>query len=416
MDSISSNINPQTSAWINDPDFNAFKKDVEDRKQMILFVGAGINYSTGTRLLWVDVMHHLFCNALQYIAREKGIDGNTLKKLKALWGISSNNEKNNESGNNDLYKTELLSFFRNHILGQTATERNLNILLDGLSMLKYTATNEFPLLIQASIVKAILGEHYIMTLQDYLYGQCNKSILYRIYTEDYLSGTVPPEKRRFKSLFFLADWILHSETVRAVVTYNYDNFLSEAIKIVQERSSDGKCRKITVKDIHGCTFDESTDEHTFCIYHIHGYIPAPGEMMPVSNDDIVLSLEEIYEFSRDVYSWQTATQLHFLSHYTCLFFGVALSDMTMQRMIHFANKIGNRDKIYYLTAFPKSDRIEKTENEEYKKSYSALFNIKRSFFEHYGLTLLYDENGYDSLYERVKYIISPDNEKNQYEH
>ena len=30
------------------------------------------------------------------------------------------------------------------------------------------ATNEFPLLIQASIVKAILGESYIMTLQDYL--------------------------------------------------------------------------------------------------------------------------------------------------------------------------------------------------------------------------------------------------------
>ena len=148
METVSpSNINPQTSAWINDPDFNAFKKDVEDRKQMILFVGAGINYSTGTRLLWVDVMHHLFCNALQYIAREKGIDDNTLKKLKALLGISSNNEKNNESGNNDLYKTELLSFFRNHILGQTATERNLNILLDGLSMLKYTATNEFPLLI-----------------------------------------------------------------------------------------------------------------------------------------------------------------------------------------------------------------------------------------------------------------------------
>lgn len=49
----SSNINPQTSAWIKDPNFNAFKKDVEDKKQMILFVGAGINYSIGIRLHWL---------------------------------------------------------------------------------------------------------------------------------------------------------------------------------------------------------------------------------------------------------------------------------------------------------------------------------------------------------------------------
>ncbi len=390
---------------IIDTNFMAFKQDVEKKKQMILFVGAGINYSRGTQLLWRDLMNRLFGNALQYIASENDIDGDTLKKLKSLFGISLKDDGDNDKKNNDLYKIELLSFLENFITTeQNKTGEELDNLLNGLSMLKYTATNEFSLMIQASIVKAVLGKRYISTLQDILYGQCNKFILNEIYNEDYLSGTVPPEKRRFKSLFFLAEWILQSVYIKAVVTYNFDNFLSEAIKIVQKHPMGRTYRKITVQDIYGCTYEGSITEDTFCIYHIHGYIPSPGEAQKVNNDDIVLSLEEIYEFSRDVYCWQTATQLHFLSHYTCLFFGVALSDLTMQRMIHFSNKIGNKDKVYYLTAFPQSTRIEKS---EYRKTYSTLFNIKSTFFEHYGLTLLYDRDGYDSLYKRIKDIITP---------
>lgn len=36
--------------------YNLLKKDFEANKQIVLFVGAGINYSIGHQILWNDVM------------------------------------------------------------------------------------------------------------------------------------------------------------------------------------------------------------------------------------------------------------------------------------------------------------------------------------------------------------------------
>ena len=47
--------------------YNLLKKDFEANKQIVLFVGAGINYSIGHQILWNDVMEYLFKNVLSSI-------------------------------------------------------------------------------------------------------------------------------------------------------------------------------------------------------------------------------------------------------------------------------------------------------------------------------------------------------------
>ena len=71
--------------------YNLLRKDFADNKQIVLFVGAGINYSSGHEILWNDVMEHLFSSALNQVASDKCLDIETMSTLKKMFHNGSPN-------------------------------------------------------------------------------------------------------------------------------------------------------------------------------------------------------------------------------------------------------------------------------------------------------------------------------------
>lgn len=353
--------------------FKFFQEDLRKDKQMILFAGAGINISDGVNVSWNDVLNHLFNKAMSRI-----------------------------SVANDLSNEEI-----NGIMQAICEKPDSNFNAQDKYELKKISATEFPLPIIISIVKKYLGDSYLKELQMFLYNNCNRYILYDAFVECYgLQNRSSEKQYKFHTLYQLARIILLSNNIRAIVTYNFDNFLKIAIEILYnhkekfftntEISIINRYHKdLKIYDIYDDIYGEIVHGNGLYIYHPHGYIPSPSESDNVSNCKIVFSLEEFYEVSRNVYAWQTDTQIHFLSHYTCIFAGISVSDITTQRMLLYAQNNGNKKhNIYYLTAY-KSQK-----NENIKSTCKALMRLKYSFLESYGLTLLSKENFVD-LYEEL---------------
>ena len=73
----------------NNYNFDLFKRDLEDRKQMVLFVGAGINYSKDVKILWDDVINYLFEKTLSRHVIGKNISTDDYCIIKKALGIDS---------------------------------------------------------------------------------------------------------------------------------------------------------------------------------------------------------------------------------------------------------------------------------------------------------------------------------------
>lgn len=244
--------------------------------------------------------------------------------------------------------------------------------------------------LRTSIIKRRLGVGYIHAIQNFLYTNCNEIKLaeaykqYRDWKESYVKkdlGEIP-----FYSLFVLADIIVSSNTIKAVVTQNYDRFLTYAIDLMQQNVSKDS-RKIPIDIFNGQNII-TTKVDTINIYHVHGLIPAPDEVIPDEKiNHVVLSKDETFDMLHDVYSWQTGTQLHFFSHYTVLLLGLSLTDMTTLRLISFANANHKRDKIYYFTACSNT-----------KQQYDERFSLTNDYFNSIGINVVYNNVNYSDLY------------------
>lgn len=356
------------------------KEDFSDGKKMVLFLGAGINSGTGSGidLSWFGLLNALFDAAFTLLSLGKGYSSDERIKLQSL--ICGNKEQMVQS-----------------------TWDNLHSFTE----------SEFPPLVQASIVKSVLGKNYIDTIRKHLYQQCDKKVMKDLFVKYYRIGANPPNAGKpFYSLFQIAKLIILYRPITAVVTYNFDKFLTMAIEILQEEyllffskeeiddNGDKLNRKIV--DVYGASNHSKQKDDFLPIYHIHGYIPPYNEFLPIEDNRIVLSMEEFYENTQNVYSWQTATQLHLLCHFTCLFLGSSLTDINTQRMIHYASKMGNDDRIYYLHAATKS--IEKIGKDDFE-SYLNLMNLKDTFYTRYGLTPIFEREGYNKLYDNILNLI-----------
>ncbi|MBO7200324.1 MAG: SIR2 family protein [Bacteroidales bacterium] len=247
---------------------------------------------------------------------------------------------------------------------------------------------------KAAFLKQRLGESYIPIIQNWLYTRCNRSVLLKSYEyfrqyqdqSNYLWLKEVP----FGTLFAIADIILKQESIRVVFTQNYNNFLSEAIRILLEKNPNnysGRRNCIPV-DVYDGWKEEPFDVNHFLIYHVHGYIPPYYEMIPKKESNhIVLSDEEFYNLSRDVFSWQNVTQLHYLTHYTCIIAGLSLDDMTMLRLLRHARLDRSSEKVYWLRGGEGSD--------------DGRLAIQASYYESQFIHVVNDAQGYASLYHQL---------------
>lgn len=336
-----------------DENFTRFRKDIENNKKTVLFVGAGVNRTQGQNLLWSDLLNYLLKHAM-------GKLNATIEERKIIA------EALMEDGN----KVETMEILK----------------------LKMNANQKFSSEVKASIIKQLLGNFYIPLLQEFLYGWNVRSEL-RKGCEDFVAGK-DAKDTSFHSLFSIADFILSHDNVEAVVTYNYDDYLSTAINLLKQNDNyQPRIRHIIHPlDIYSGWKDEPFKTNCFAIYHIHGMIQPNNKVTPHCSNQVVLSLEEYYDMARDTYSWHSATQLFYLTHYTCAFIGASLADMTMQRVLHYANLNRSGENVYYLSAKASDGANE------------VLEILKNSYLELLGLKVVYDKDGYEHLYKQMNKI------------
>lgn len=251
--------------------------------------------------------------------------------------------------------------------------------------------------LKAAILKNRMGDSYIPIIQNWLYSRCNRKTLLDSYPsfEQYKNSPSVErlQKIPFGTLFVIADFILRQPSVRAVFTQNYNNFLSETINILLDKRKKSYCERrqhLKPFDVYSGWKDEPYNDDSFFIYHVHGFIPPPSEMLPNPEDNhIVLSDEEFYQLSQNVYSWQNASQLHFLTHHTCIIWGLSLDDMTTARLLRHANLENNSEKVYWLRGGPDDGKDD------------IQSRLKAEYYESQHLCVVNDKSGYSSLYHHI---------------
>lgn len=330
----------------------SLKKDLKDKKQMVLFLGAGVNFSENKKMLWKDILSQFLDRAIPLLDMTEE-ETNYIKR----------------------------AFYQD----------------SEYSSLQLKGTIEFSTEMKVSIVKSLLGNAYIPILQEILYSQCNHEELEKAcnnYINNCTSTSTP-----FYTLFSIAEMIIRNENIKAVVTYNYDNFLSDAIQLLQAKGSELFKDKNTVRidakefcpiDMYSGWDDKPFVNSSFPIYHIHGYIQPPDVLKPNPRNKVVMSLDEFYEHAEDTNAWHKAVQLNYLTHYTCLYLGASLSDMTMQRVLNAAKIQFNNENVYYLTEKEKND------------AYGALKKLKNKLFMENHLKVIEVED-YETFYNDINH-------------
>lgn len=391
----------------SDYNYRLLQKDIKEGKQIVLFLGAGINFCDKHKILWADVMAYLFKSVVLNIASENDLSDDELTLFKDIFGINQTSETDKKQYSDN--KT----------------------LLPSDKLLQYVY-NEFPFTLQSYIVKKHLGKRYIPIIQDFIYRNIDGEYIKKQFNENHKTGKeIKSPEFDVQGLFEVARLILLCENIKAIVTYNYDNLLTQAINIIQDEpqlyfnekeldiyysrlsrlrfktktidksssklSVDIDINKLKVEDIYGDNYSKSLSGDIIPIYHVHGYIPSPREMQRIEDDSIVLSMDEYYNNLRNVYCWQTDTQMHFLSHYTCIFMGSSMSDITIQRMLYNVQQHGNNDRIYCFQAYGPDPN---DTNEIERKLRRILYNTKQNFFQSYGLTMITEEK-YSQMYEKI---------------
>lgn len=363
--------------------------DIAGGKQLVLFLGAGVNFSKNVKLLWEDIINPLMKIALMKIVSDKGLDGQGLIDLYDVFDISSSSGIDKEKG---------------------------------YSKIKLNVAYNYSPQIKAMLVKSILKDQYISSFQRQIYSQCNRTILRKVFERSYRinSNELYKVGGDFYSLYTVARMILLNPHIRAVVTYNYDNFLTHVVEILQndkkyffsekenefldERFRRQGNKRIKVVDIYGESRPDVFDTGTIFIYHPHGYIPSPDEKDCLDDSHIIMSLDEYCDTTTKVYSWDNDTQVHLLSHYTSLFIGSSISELTTQRMLHYAKNNGNHNNIYYLSGYPTA-----CENDFSQRCESLRHNLamlKEHYYKTCGLITVICSEGFNKLFNDINNLTS----------
>lgn len=128
---------------------------------MVLFLGAGINLEDNKEmdLSWDGLLNGLFSEAFSLLSIGKGFSSEDREVLQNLI--------------HNMGKKEVVKGFSE----------------DNWKRLQSYASSEFPHLVQASIIKSVLGNSYINSIRKYLYQQCDKYMVEKIFLKYYSMNT-----------------------------------------------------------------------------------------------------------------------------------------------------------------------------------------------------------------------------------
>ena len=178
--------------------------------------------------------------------------------------------------------------------------------------LKISDANEFQqrygssALILGKYLKSNLGKDFSSELRDALY-QNNPN------TSDIIEAIVELSRPQ-----------RDGKPLDSLITFNFDNLIEEAL----DKS------RVKHKAIYAEGMRSKSNE--LPIFHAHGYLPRNGRIP--RDRDIVFSEDAYHSQFIDSFSWSNLIQLNKLSHNTCLFVGLSLTDPNLRRLLDVANR------------------------------------------------------------------------------
>lgn len=404
-----------------DNDFSAQMKTLKDSfrkgERFVLFVGAGQNGGVNVNLLWNQLIKEISGSSFRILLKEMGTSSSDLHDVMTAFGLEENPNKK--------VSKELIDYISNH----------------------------FPIEIQVSMIKGLMKDHYIYSLQNQLYRECNYNIIKKSFIDIYSNKSNPPadfvhlkenaekNKKELYTLFIIARMILLNPQIESVITYNFDNFIRKAVKVLlkypdkffnkneieflKKRFRLKTCcdeelalaDSVKIVDFHDNNIDrpKTLSLNSVPVYHVHGYIPDPSEEEITKSPNIVMALEDFIEQQTNGLSWQDAVQVEAFRNSNVIFIGCSMTDLTMKRMINFAHARGYSNKVFVLDAInPLSTKDENGEDksEEQKNNDKNLFkqkrilsNLRKKYFETLGVKYIVCEEGFEKLCDTL-YDIS----------
>lgn len=389
---------------------NKLKEDFANGRKFTLFIGAGVNSGKDVHLLWNELVKEACEYSFRRIGQNMGLNLYETDSMMSLLGIIPTDYE--------------------RLLPDSMERKRAIEAIGDFCRSKDFVVGHFPVEIQVSIIKTLLGDSYIPFLQDYLYSQCNQDRI-GLFFKDYELENIGLKKHdNLYSLYVVARLILLNPQVESVITYNYDNFLSYAIcyllhhfnlfftkdeidflgnrflgngKVSGEKVDIDKLKYVTpAVDIgNENTIIDDIPNEAIRIYHVHGYIPSLEERQLSRNISIVLSIDEYFDLINDSTSWNYATQLNSIMNTDCLFIGSSLTDLSAKRMLNMALSQPLKTNRYVLDAFIPNDK-------DFKKrtSLEVLREVKDIYLETLGLKVIDCDEGFYKLFSELTTITS----------
>ena len=125
--------------------------------------------------------------------------------------------------------------------------------------------------------------------------------------------------------------LLRLNRIGEVITYNYDTLLEQRMtsEEIMNTSVDGKNRRV---------------KNAIPVMHVHGVIDPKDNTF---DDNVVLSEDEYHQLYRHSYHWANVAQLYALTHTTCIFVGLSMTDPSLRRLLDIAYQQGSQDVDHY---------------------------------------------------------------------
>ncbi len=243
------------------------------------------------------------------------------------------------------------------------------------------------------LVKSLIGDRYSGLLRNIIYE--NYRGPYQVHQ---INKNAPSQKVEDTTLYQVVK-LCQLPTVKAVVTYNYDTLLEDALRV----ETDGR-DFVSIVDNHEIESNMPTlgrELVTLPIYHVHGFLPRRNDINYPVNCEVVLAMDEYLNSFRQQDSWNNTTQIFFLRNHPCLFIGTSLKDINMLRHL-----FSTRENKTPHSSIRLSRLLEKTPDPSNKTSPMTLDEIRENavlqkleshMLNHYNIRAIYQDSIPDFL-------------------
>jgi hypothetical protein len=139
--------------------------------------------------------------------------------------------------------------------------------------------------------------------------------------------------------------------VKAIVTYNFDNLLENALEKL------GLKYRAIYRDV------DIPSKEELGIFYVHGFLPSNSDSYDgISESLLVFSEKNYHTLMQDPYFWSNLIQLNFFRENTCILIGLSGTDPNLRRLLEISKRKTKFAKHYIL--------LKRTPNSFFIKSFN----------------------------------------------